>query len=231
MGIRTSGDKSKNIINMSLEPCRECGRLISKNAKGCPHCGAKNKDISKHVILGTIGGLFFLAVVFNPSVFVPNNQTSQNDATSNNISTISDKWKYQEDTIGIDAIPVKLLTLKSEESIDLDFPYQGENYGHITVRKIKGKRTEVIFTVDKGQFNSSYLGTKIKVKFDDKQPTTFTGIPPSDHSIGIAFIQESAGFINLLQASRKLKIGVEFFQQGEQYFNFDLTGFDLSKLN
>jgi hypothetical protein len=215
---------------MNLEPCRECGKLISRHAKGCPHCGAKNKDISKHVIFGVIGGMLFLAVVFNPSVFSPNNQTSQNDTTSNNISTISDRWTYQEDSIGIDAIPVKLLILRSDQSIDLAFPYQGENYGHIVVRKIKEKRPEVIFTVDKGQFNNSYLGTKIKAKFDDKQSITFTGNPPSDHSSGVAFIKNPVSFIKSIQNSKKLRIGVEFFQQGEQYFDFELTGFDLSKL-
>ena len=30
-------------INPNLKPCETCGQLIAKNAKKCPHCGAKVK--------------------------------------------------------------------------------------------------------------------------------------------------------------------------------------------
>ena len=29
--------------NKNMIPCKTCGKMIAKNAKKCPHCGAKNK--------------------------------------------------------------------------------------------------------------------------------------------------------------------------------------------
>ncbi len=29
--------------NKNMVPCKTCGKMIAKNAKKCPHCGAKNK--------------------------------------------------------------------------------------------------------------------------------------------------------------------------------------------
>lgn len=61
---------------MSLIKCRECGNRISKIAKICPQCGAKNKKtrmgliaIACFILLGMIG---FVSIPHNSSSIVQN---------------------------------------------------------------------------------------------------------------------------------------------------------------
>lgn len=44
-----------------MKQCKECGKLISKSAKTCPNCGAKQKK--KHPVLGAILIVFGIAIV------------------------------------------------------------------------------------------------------------------------------------------------------------------------
>ena len=41
---------------MALTECKECGASVAKNAKQCPHCGAKRQRTFQTVV-GAIGGL------------------------------------------------------------------------------------------------------------------------------------------------------------------------------
>ena len=48
---------------MALEKCRECGEMISTDARGCPKCGAKNKDISKSAVLVVCSPIIIMAII------------------------------------------------------------------------------------------------------------------------------------------------------------------------
>ncbi|GAF75586.1 unnamed protein product, partial [marine sediment metagenome] len=49
---------------MSLKKCKECGLMVSSEAKTCPHCGVKLKKsiwrIPLIIIFSVVGGLFLL---------------------------------------------------------------------------------------------------------------------------------------------------------------------------
>jgi hypothetical protein len=54
---------------MALTPCIECGHEISKEAKTCPNCGAKNrayksKAVRYSLIVAVLGVVVFLAYVY-----------------------------------------------------------------------------------------------------------------------------------------------------------------------
>jgi len=51
---------------MALIICHECGKEVSNEAKNCPHCGAKVKksaSLTKKIIVGLIGIIFFSALI------------------------------------------------------------------------------------------------------------------------------------------------------------------------
>ena len=143
---------------------------------------------------------------------------------------IVSNWRYDERKVGIDDVSMKSATVKSRESLSLGFPYHGDNYGHITVR-MKGKKRDVLFEIDKGQFVGGYSGMAIKAKFDNGKTTMFSALEPDDNSTGLMFIINSKGFVNALRSANKLKIETRLFREGNQVLEFDVSGLDMSKLN
>jgi len=140
-----------------------------------------------------------------------------------------DNWTYSTNQYGIDNKESKTAEVKSTNAINLQFPYSGSNYGHLTIRNQDGK-LDVIFTVDKGQFNRSYTGSQVKVKFDEEKTKVFTGHEPSDHSSGWLFLGNAKRFITAVKGKKHLKIETEFFREGTQLFEFDIDGLDLNKV-
>ena len=66
-----------------LIKCKTCGGEIAKNAKVCPHCGAKNKK--KHVFLGIvlfIIGLFIFGSAFGSAMSTSGSSSSSSGSTS-----------------------------------------------------------------------------------------------------------------------------------------------------
>jgi len=140
-----------------------------------------------------------------------------------------ENWIYSTHQYGIDNKELKAAEVKSTNTINLKFPYSGENYGHVMIRN-QGGNLDVIFAVDKGQFNQAYSGTPVKVKFDEEKTKVFTGHEPSDHSSGWLFLSNAKGFVASAKGKKHLKIEVEFFHEGSQLFEFDIDGLDLSKI-
>jgi len=50
-------------MTMPLQPCRECGHLMSKNVKNCPNCGVskpiKKRSSITRIITSIIGAIIF----------------------------------------------------------------------------------------------------------------------------------------------------------------------------
>jgi RNA polymerase subunit RPABC4/transcription elongation factor Spt4 len=68
--------------------CKTCGKEISKSAKACPQCGAKQKKLS---IVHWIG-IAFLGLIIIGVASSPDNKTSPNESNSN---TANSKTKTQ----------------------------------------------------------------------------------------------------------------------------------------
>ncbi|MBX3595638.1 hypothetical protein [Sphingomonas sp.] len=134
------------------------------------------------------------------------------------------KWQYSEDKDEMRGDVARFASIKSENEIDLSFPY-GEVYGAITVRHRKQDGLNVMFSVDKGQilchnFTASY----ISVKFDDRPIQKFSCTGTSDGSSETAFITNAQRFLGQLRGARKTIIEAEFYQQGRQQFIFETAG-------
>lgn len=48
--------------NSKLTTCKTCGAEISKNAKSCPHCGAKSKK-GHPILIGVLAIIIFIAII------------------------------------------------------------------------------------------------------------------------------------------------------------------------
>lgn len=77
---------------MALKPCKECGNQISKKAKTCPQCGAKNKQGVG--CLGFIGIGFVGFILLSVIVGVMSDGTSTTSSNSSrSVSSQSNKQK------------------------------------------------------------------------------------------------------------------------------------------
>lgn len=112
-------------------------------------------------------------------------------------------------------------SIGSSNSLTLDFPYRGSNYGQLSVRKHPKYGTDVILQFEKGQsMCRSYEPCRIAVKFDDNKPMTFSGYPPADHGTTSIFLEPEAKFIAQASKAKKILVQFQVFQHGDQIFEF-----------
>ncbi|WP_369769270.1 hypothetical protein [Flavobacterium sp. WC2416] len=129
-------------------------------------------------------------------------------------------WKY--DTIENKMTSVKdiFCTIQSSESLDLKAPYDGVNYGTLTVRKMNGK-TSIIISIMKGQISGGYENEYFKARFDDQKQITFSYLGPADNSTEVIFVENKSKFLKLLRNSKKVLVQIPLYQNGNQILEFN----------
>ena len=139
-------------------------------------------------------------------------------------SVKAEGWVYSESRSGIDNERSQDLMCLSNNSLNLAFPYKGDNQGVIIVKRV-GDKITAGFTIEKGQIEKVHQPW-VKVKFDDKK-TELYYVRVTD---SIAFINDSNQFIDEIKDAKTVKIEFDVFMNGLQLLDFNVTGFDLSKL-
>ena len=119
---------------------------------------------------------------------------------------------------------VKYASIEANEELQFKFPYDGGSVASFTIRKKDG-RNDIYLSVSKGQFNGTYDGGQIRIKFDDEQPKKFSFVAPSDGSADMIFINSEKAIIAKLKNSKKIIIETEFFNEGNRQMEFDVAGF------
>lgn len=148
------------------------------------------------------------------------------DVTNDNVAVTEDvDWVYTSEKDEMTDKVSTYATLKSENIVDFDFPYNGGSYMTLSVRKSPKYGTDVYIHISKGQFISNeYNGTnKVSVRFDDDKAISFTTIESSDGSSDILFISNAKKFIARAQKAHSIKIQAPFFQEGERIFTFNTS--------
>jgi hypothetical protein len=140
---------------------------------------------------------------------------------SSSISAWADDWRYSEQTDKMNGSQTKLGEVFSDNSLDLAFPYSGENRGRLVVRQDKQNGLNVIFTIRKGQLIcDSYHGCQVQVRFDEAQPVTFHGGGAADHSSTTIFLTPERRFIDLAKKAKRIRVAVTVYQAGSQVLEF-----------
>lgn len=133
-------------------------------------------------------------------------------------------WKYDAETDEMSGKKAHYARVTSTNSLDLSFPYSGNNRGHLTVRQHPKHGLDVVVTVEKGQIMcSSYGGCPIAIRFDDAAPVQFHGVPPEDHKSTVAFLKNPQRFINAASKAKRIKVQFNMFQNGAPILTFDTT--------
>src|SRR5690606_7049584 len=87
------------------------------------------------------------------------------------------KWSYNQSSDPMTKGITKTARLQSENSLSLDFPYQGEQKATLIVRNHPQFGNDVIFRIEKGQILCRTYDCSVTVAFDDGAPFSVKGSP------------------------------------------------------
>lgn len=137
------------------------------------------------------------------------------------------KWSYSSDIDPMTSRTSRHARIRSENTISLDFPYEGEQYATLTLRNHPSHGRDVILSIEQGQFLcSSYDGCRVRIRFDEGAAQTWSAIGPSDHSTTVLFIRNFNSFFSHLRGSKVIRIQAEIYEAGAPTFEFEVGGFN-----
>lgn len=140
------------------------------------------------------------------------------------------QWNYVKNEDGMSGKQSSQATVHSTNLFELDFPYQGPQRARLTVRRHPRWGSDVIFSIERGQVLCSSYRCPVRVRFDDGSPRTLAGNEPSDHSSEVVFIPGYGDFVARMAKAKKVRIEVDIHKQGPLVAEFNVEGFDASRL-
>jgi len=234
---------------MAMTKCKECGTSVSTKADACPKCGAKQVHTSgcAKVALGFVLIIVF-AIILGQCVSnsntqpknISNNQsrapsvtpTASTAATASTTSTQQqapkpgDQWSYSSDQDDMSKGVMHVASVDSTNTLNFDPPYSGEQHATLSLRSHPRFGHNVILRIERGQFNCNPVeGCAVLVRFDNNKAQRFPASGPSDDSTTAIFINDYPKFVREMTKAKRVRIAVEFFQQGIQTLDFDVSGF------
>ncbi len=177
---------------------------------------------------------FFLAIViigFLSCNIEQNNNSTPNKSSeiqvTQNAKVIEKNWDYATEKDMVSGKNEYLAVSTSNNSISLSFPYTGDTYASLILRKHPRYGKDVILKVTQGQLLcSSFEGCSLSVRFDNKSVMRFSATESADYSSDTLFIANYSRFLKSLRNSKKVVIEAPFYQDGNRAFEFNT-----SKLN
>lgn len=140
---------------------------------------------------------------------------------TNTTTPVINTWEYSEQIDKMTSKKTKFAVIRSNESLNLEPPYDGDNYGRITLRQ-KGE-LNIYIAVDKGQISGGYDNNYIMVRFDDGKAIRFNYNEPQDYSSDLIFIDNESKFLAKLKKSKKVLLSLPFYQNGNQILEFNTS--------
>lgn len=156
-------------------------------------------------------------------------ETLKIDSITKALMQKSETEAYKEDTGGwkYDTVKNKMTDAKdifcrvqSNESLNLTAPYDGVNFGQLTVRRMNGEMA-IVISIMKGQISGGYENEYFKARFDDGKQITFSYSEPTDNSTETIFVENESKFLKLLRKSKKVLIQIPLYQNGNQILEFN----------
>lgn len=137
------------------------------------------------------------------------------------VQSFAASWEYENKVDKMSGEDAKMAWVRSDNSLNLQFPYSGPNYGSLWIRRHPKYGTDVIVKIDKGQvLCRSYEPCSVMVKFDDAKPVRFTGTPSADHDSTMVFLDPVSKFIAQAKTAKKILVQFTVYQAGDQILEF-----------
>jgi hypothetical protein len=238
---------------MAMTKCRECAAQISTKAEACPNCGAKRNSRTG---CGTLVGVAVLVVIVFALIGRYSSSSSRAipvatapSSTSNAPAAVSggqphvgvlqapaadpslgSQWDYHQDEDSMGKGTAYFASVLSTNTVNFGFPYSGAQHGTLTLRTHPRYGKDVILSIERGQFLCpSYDGCTVLVRFGDSNAVRYSASSAADNSTETIFIRDYPSFVSHLARLTRVRISANVYQEGAPVFEFDVSGFDVSK--
>lgn len=136
-------------------------------------------------------------------------------------------WRVTESTEEMTDEPIRMACARSSNQVQLDFPY-GARSADLCIRRHPRFGQDVFVSLNgSGQILcTSYDGCTIRVRFDDGEVQSFSAAEPSDGSSETLFVTNDTRFIGAARSASRIRVQLEFYQNGVQTFDFPARGLD-----
>jgi hypothetical protein len=146
------------------------------------------------------------------------------EPASNQVATTrSINWQYGK-TVNQEGETIYKASLNSPTLLQFGFPYTGGSTTTLTIRQRQQQQAAVYLQVSKGQFNRSFQGGHVRIRFDGKPAVTYTYSAAENGSATIIFFDEAGKLIRQLKAAERMVIDVAFYGQGNRQIDFRTAG-------
>jgi hypothetical protein len=225
---------------VAVRECKDCGGKVSKSAKACPHCGAKQPKG-----VGIIGWLFVIFIVLpiawnfgsalDGKSLSPETTIKQDKSGSPSAPTPAKPsqpkqsepgpktgWEYYSYTDDMTGKKINIATLRSENSVGFEFPYNKAGGSALTLnfRKRDGK-LDAYFQIEKGQMMCGYSGCNFLLKIGEGAVQKWTGLRSSTGESDIMFVRDASQLAGIIKRGIPIKIGIDFYRSGSRTFLFN----------
>lgn len=153
----------------------------------------------------------------------------QNDKLAADLKKIEDeklqeyKWQYSESKDEMTDNVVYNATILSSDMAYLDFPYEGGTTMKLFIRNRNGEQ-DAFIRCENGQITDDYDNRTLTIRFDDDAAVNYEVLESDDGDSEFRFIYSANKFIKRLKKAKKLKIQVQFYNNGTHVYNFDVDG-------
>jgi len=138
-------------------------------------------------------------------------------------------WEYRSSTDPMGRGNTEYASLDSVNSVDFDFPYSGGSTATLLLRNSPKSGKNVIFEVNKGQFDCGVDGCSVALRADKGKVVTLSADTAADGSSNVLFLPHSTT-VRYLQHAKVLRIEATFYQEGSRVFEFHPYGLDIKRL-
>ncbi|MCY0853001.1 hypothetical protein [Cupriavidus sp. D39] len=131
-------------------------------------------------------------------------------------------WTYFDQPDQITSKQIHFASVDASGKLDFNFPYSGGSTANLQIRKHPRYGTDVILSIDKGQFVCGVEACSVMVRFDDGHAARYSAYQPSDYSSTALFIKPSSKFITSARKAKRVVIEASFYQDGNRAMVFPI---------
>lgn len=148
------------------------------------------------------------------------------DPASDEPPVPASSWSYDEYQDKMGRGIIKTASVRSINEFQFDFPYQGAQRATLALglRSHPEYAQVVVLSIERGQFLCGIADCYVTVRFDQGKAQEFIAAEPSDNSTTSLSITNYDSILAGLRKSKKVYIEAQFFQEGTQVFEFDVSG-------
>lgn len=219
---------------MAVVKCKECGGQVSTKAAACPGCGAKMPKRTS-VVTWAVLVLIIIAVIASCGPDEPVTRTVMAPAAENVPPTAKVEapaeveapvWRASSTKDAMTDELTEILRVTSDNAALFDFPYKirGGSKLHLTFRKT-GDELDAYLRIDKGQMMCSYSSCNFNLRVGEGPVQAWTGLQSTTNDSDIMFVRDAKQLESIVKRGGKIRIGIEFHQEGIRAFDFDVSDY------